>query len=411
MLAILSAFFFGSFLLSAAPNDKLLDLYRELHRHPELSFKEENTAKFLAKELRAIGLEVTTGVGGHGLVGVLRNGKGPVVMYRTDLDALPVMEKTGAPYASESEGVMHACGHDIHMTTWVGVAELLTQKKSQWKGTVVFVGEPAEEKGEGALALINDGLFKRFPKPEYALAMHVSAEVPVGSVSYRPGYVMAYADSVDVTMMGKGGHGASPHLAIDPITLAAKLVLDVQMIPTREVAATDPVVITVGSFHAGTKHSIIPDSAHLQITVRTFSKETRNQVLASIQRKAKAIALGAGAPEPKVEVDGDPTPSLYNDPKLVEKLLPVLKSTLGESKLVVSDPLMVAEDFSQYYLKGNVPSVMLFLGSVSKHRLDKMKKHGGPPTLHSAHYLPDAEETIPVGVNVMSEALLSLLGK
>lgn len=397
---------------SPAVDAGLMSLYQDLHRNPEVSFHEVETAKRLAKELSAAGLTVTEGVGGNGVVGVLANGKGPTVMIRTDLDALPVTEQTGLKYASEKKDVMHACGHDVHMTTWVGVARALVQAKDRWAGTALFVGQPAEEKGEGAKQMLEDGLFRRFPKPDFAVAWHVDPFVPAGSVGYRPGYLMATADSLDITMFGRSGHGAMPHTAINPVVLASKLVIELQGIASQEIVATEPVVVTVGAIHGGTKSNVISDTAALMITVRTFSPKVREQVLESIRRKAKAIALSHNAPEPKIEISKDPTPSLYNDPKLVERLLPVFTKALGEDRLVKVEPLTVAEDFSRYYLDAKVPSAMFLLGSVKKDRLEKIRKAGKqPPSLHSSSYYPDAEETLAVGVSGMTEAVVSLLKK
>jgi amidohydrolase len=383
--------------LAASPT-----LYEELHQAPELSLQETQTAKRLAAELRALGLEVTEGVGGTGVVGVLKNGAGPVGMLRTDTDALPVTEETGLKYASRKKGVMHACGHDAHMAVWVEIAKRMAAEKDKWSGTLLFVGQPAEEKGAGAKAMLADGLFKRFPKPSFALAWHVDPLLTTGSIGYRAGYLMATADSVDITMIGKGGHGALPHAAINPVVLASKVVVELQAIASQEIAATEPVVVTVGAFHGGTKSNVIADKATLEITVRTFTPSVRERVLESIRRKAKAIAAAAGAPEPQLKISEDPTPSLYNDPALVEKLLPVFRKALGEDRVVQVDPAPTAEDFSRYWLIGKVPSAMFRLGTT--------KKGAKAQSLHSSTYYPDVA-ALPVGVSAMTEALQFLLKK
>jgi len=397
--------------------DELVAFYQQLHANPELSFCEQETAKRIAQEWTDIGAEATTGVGGHGVVGLLRNGDGPTVMLRTDLDALPITEQTGLPCAStvtvENEsgvevGVMHACGHDAHMTNVVGVARYLAANKDRWCGTVMLVGQPAEEHGAGAKAMLDDGLFKRFPKPDFALALHVDASLATGIVGYRAGYSMANVDAVDVTVRGRGGHGAKPHTTIDPVVQAAELIMSLQTIVSREVKAIEPAVITVGSIHGGTKHNIIPDQCHLELTVRSYSDEVRKQLLSGIERKAKAVAAGAGAPEPTVEVT-EGTPSLRNDEKLVERIAPVFRRALGDDNVILSDPAMVAEDFSHYGRAG-VPILMFRLGVVDPERLARYKEAGQqPPPLHSSQFYPDIEATLVTGVTAMASATLELL--
>jgi len=384
----------------------LFELYQQLHQSPELSFRETRTAARITAELQKLGVEVSP-IGGTGLVGVLRNGPGPTVMLRTDLDALPLSERTGLPYASLSDGVMHACGHDMHMTTFVGVAGYLAEARKRWSGTLLLVGEPAEELGEGAQKLLTDGLFQRFPRPDYALAVHVEPNLAAGSVGYRAGYLMACADRVKVSMQGRGGHGATPHLTVDPVAQAARLVVDLPSIPSREVSALEPVVITVGMIQGGTKSSIVPDQCELQMTVRTFAPEVRQRVLQAIERKARAIASAVGAPEPVVEVDPQPTPALRNDPQLVKRLLPTLRNTLGEAQVVEVEPAMIAEDFSRYGLAG-VPSAMFLLGATEPGRLRTLQQAGTRPSLHSSSFYPDFEPTLVTGVVAMSESLIAL---
>ncbi|MEK6258397.1 MAG: amidohydrolase [Planctomycetota bacterium] len=397
--------------------EELLVLYKDFHSHPELSFQEERTAAKLAEELKALGIEVTTGVGRRGVVGLLKNGDGPVIMLRTDLDALPVVEATGLPFAStvrakdpkgNDVGVMHACGHDIHITTQIGVARYLATHKDQWRGTVMFVGQPAEEVGGGAEAMLKDGLFTRFPRPKYALALHVSSEMPTGKIGVKAGYILANVDSVDINVKGKGGHGAFPHTTIDPIVQAAHLIVDLQTLVSRENNPFEPAVITVGSIHGGTKHNIIGDSCRLQLTVRSYSPETRERLIEGIKRKAKAAAISAGAPEPTIELS-DWTPATKNDADLVERVAPTFRRVLGDDNVITVEPSMGGEDFSQYGLAG-VPIFMWRLGAVNPARLAEMKKDGKqPPSLHSPFFYPDARETLITGVTSMSAAVIDLM--
>jgi hippurate hydrolase len=396
-------------------------LYKHFHKNPELSLQEEKTAARLAKELKDAGFEVTEGVGGHGVVAVLKNGKGPTVLVRADMDALPIVERTGLPYASkvrtrgptgEEVGVMHACGHDVNMTCLTGTARVLVALKEKWHGTLVFVGQPAEEIGAGARMMVKDGLFKRFPKPDYCLALHCDARYPYGVVNFRDGQMQANVDSVDVTVRGKGGHGAAPHTTIDPVVIAARIVLDLQTIVSRERNPTDPVVVTVGSIHGGTKHNVIPDDVKLQITVRTTNDKTRKQVLEGIERLVKAAAQGAGAPEPTVSVDpGQFTPSLSNDSGLVRKLVPVLRETVGADNVQERPMSMGGEDFSVFVREG-VPGFYYHLGSAPPEAVAEARREGGKPlpTTHSDLYYPVPEPTIKTGVVTMSTLVLHLLG-
>lgn len=401
---------------AAHSSRELLPFYQDLHRNPELSYFEEKTAEKLAAEWKTAGFQVTTKFGGFGVIGILKNGDGPVLLIRTDLDALPVEEKTGIDCASKTKvkmrdatevGVMHACGHDIHITNLVGVARYLASHKEAWRGTVFLIGQPAEEKGQGALKMLKAGLFEKFPKPNYAIALHVSSLLEAGKIGYMVGPSMSSADSIDVTLRGKGGHGAMPQNAIDPIVLGAKFILDLQTLVTREFNPVEPVLITAGSFHCGTKHNIIPDECKIQLTVRSYSEKNRAHLLEGIRRKAKAIAAGANAPEPIIEDAKDGTPSLYNDPKLAERLVPALKAALGDKNVVEVDKLMVSEDFSRYWLEGGVPTFMLHAGSINKSRFEKLKKsEAGLPSLHSGVYYPDAVETLTATqVALISEAL------
>ena len=398
-------------------------LYKEFHKNPELSLQEEKSAARLAKELQALGFEVTTKVGGTGVVALLKNGKGPTILVRTDMDALPVTEQTGVAYASKvtlrdkngrEVGVMHACGHDMHMTCWVGTARTLASMKDQWSGTLMFIAQPAEEIGAGARLMLNDGLFKRFPKPDFCLALHCDSLLEVGHIHYTEGLAMANVDTVDILVKGKGGHGALPNTTIDPIVLAARIILDLQTIVSREVAPNDPAVVTVGSIHGGTKHNIIPNEVKLQLTVRSTKDATRKHILEAIARIAKANAEGARAPEPEITIHLDEfTPALVNDRNLVRKMVPIFKELLGEDKVKERPTMMGGEDFSRYALGGEIPIFMYFLGTISPDRVADSKKEGGKPlpSMHSDSYYPAIEPSIRTGVKTMSLAVLQLNGK
>jgi hippurate hydrolase len=395
----------------------LLGLYRHFHTHPELSLMEKETAARFAAELRAAGLEVTTNVGGYGVVGILKNGTGPTVMVRTDLDALPVTENTGLPFASKVKvkdssgvevGVMHACGHDVHMTSILGATRYLAGHRADWNGTLVVIGQPAEERVLGAKAMLDDGLFTRFPRPDFALALHVDAALEAGKIGCRPGYALANSDSVDITLFGKGGHGAYPHTTVDPIVTAAQLILALQTIVSREIRPTEPAVVTVGSIHAGTKHNIIPDQCKLQLTIRSYSDEVREQTLKAIERKAKGIAFSAGAPEPEIQVT-DGTPALYNDDGLTARVDAMFRANLGAENVTPAEQSMGGEDFSRYGRAG-VKILMFRLGAVDAKRLRGYRELSQPPpSLHSAKFYPDAELVLETGVVSMSLAALELL--
>lgn len=402
---------------TAANRDRLLALYQHLHTHPELSFREVATSAKIADELRAAGAEVTTGVGRLGVVGVMKNGPGKTVLVRSDLDALPVTEATGLPYASKATtkddegnavGVMHACGHDIHMTCLVGVARWLNEHKDRWSGTVVLVGQPAEEKVGGAKEMLADGLYQRFPKPDYALALHVAHDLETGKIGYCSGPAMASSTSVDVVIRGKGGHGAMPHNTVDPVVIAALLVLDLQTIVSREVKPIDPAVVTVGSIHGGTKHNIIPNDVHLQLTLRAFRDEVRDGLIEGIRRRAAALAVAHRAPAPTITVS-DGTPPTINTPALVEKVVPSLRKALGESNVEAVEPTMGAEDFGLFG-QGGVPTFMFRLGTIPPVKVAAAKAAGETlPSLHSALYAPDPVPSIETGVRAMSAAVTGLL--
>jgi amidohydrolase len=396
-------------------------LYQDLHRTPELSFHEEKTAAKLAAQLRALGFEVAEKVGGTGIVGVLRNGKGPTVLLRTELDALPVKEETGLPYASavttkDDSGatvpVAHACGHDVHMTAWIGAATLLVRAKDRWRGTLVMMGQPAEERALGARAMLADGLLTRFPRPDYAVAVHDQPMYAAGQVAHRPGFLMANIDTVEVVIHGKGGHGARPHETVDPVVIAARTVLALQTLVSREIDPTDPAVVTVGSIHGGTKSNIIPDSVALQITVRSYKDQVQKHLLGGIARIAKAEAAAAGAPkEPTVTVSDETAHATWNDPALDARLAAALSRALGRENVVEAIPLMVSEDFSELGRAG-IPAVQLWIGAAEPKALAKARSEGRAlPGLHSSGFAPDREPTIRTGVTALTVSALELLGK
>ena len=412
----------------------LLAIYKDLHTHPELSMHEERSAGIVAKELKLAGCEVTEHVGKYdkpgpscfGVIGVMKNGAGPTVLVRTDLDALPVHEETGVPYAStvttkSDDGkdvpVIHACGHDIHMSTFIGTARALAKSKEKWHGTIIFVGQPAEETVGGARALLQDGLYTRWPKPNYALALHDDAEIETGKIGVTEGYAYANVDSVDVTVRGAGGHGAYPHKTKDPIVLSAEMINAWQTIASRENNPIDPLVITVGSIHGGTKHNIIPDEVKMQLTVRTYKKEVRDKVLAAIDRIAKGCATATGLPPdkmPDVHVRQDEsTAATYNNPELTRRVTAALKTALGSDKIIAKDPTMGAEDFCEYSLPDHsVPAFMFNVGAVDPAKAAESKKTGTPlPSLHSSKFAPVPEPTIRTGIIGMTSAVLDLVKK
>lgn len=411
----------------------LVAKYKMLHAAPELSHHEEKTSAFVASELRALGYTVTEHIGkydrpewvGYGVVGVLKNGDGPTVLVRTDLDALPVEERTGLPYASkvktkndagQATSVMHACGHDIHITSLLGTAKMLAQLKDRWRGTLILLGQPAEETIDGAKAMLNDGLYTRFPKPDYAIALHDNAELEAGKVAYCPGYALASSTSVDVTIRGIGGHGSRPEATKDPIVVAAEVVLALQTIVSRENSPLDPAVVTVGSIHGGTRYNIIPDEVYLQLTVRAYKEEVRQRILASIERITKGVAIAAGIPEERAPVvkvsETEVTPATYNDPDLTERLAGVFEKTLGAQNVVKWHPIMGSEDFGRFGLDHQIPISMFWLGAVDPVRVAESKTAGTPlPSLHSSLFEPLPEPTLRTGVKAMTSAVLELMRK
>lgn len=386
----------------------LEELYQFLHANPELSFQEQKTASLLAEEARTSGFEVTENIGKTGLVAVMRNGPGPVLMIRTDMDALPVTEDTGLTFASrvtakntagEKVGVMHACGHDTHMTAWVGTLRRMAKRKTEWSGTLIMIAQPAEELGQGARLMIGDGLFDRFPKPDVALAFHNSATLPAGTIGITEGYALANVDSVDITVKGKGGHGAAPHETLDPIVLGSKIVLALQTLVSREINPLDPAVVTVGKFEAGTKRNIIPDEALLQLTVRSYKPEVRKKLLDGISRisRGEAAASGAyGKMMPEVRITKETTPSTYNDPELARRFKELIQEKQSEIKVVEADPVMLGEDFGRYRLSSpNTKSLIFWVGGVPKETWEKHVVDGESiPSLHSPKWAPDYRSVI-----------------
>lgn len=409
----------------AADLPALVTLYQDLHANPELSFQEVETARKLAIRARTLGFEVTEGVGKTGVVAVMRNGAGPTVMLRADMDGLPVIEQTGLPYASKvravapngtETGVMHACGHDTHMTAWIGTARLLANRRAEWSGTLVMILQPAEEIGQGAKAMLDDGLYSRFPKPDFVLAFHDAAQFPAGQIGYSKGFALANVDTVDVVVPGVGGHGAYPHTTKDPIVIASSIVMRLQTLVSRELNPNDPAVVTVGSFQAGAKHNIIPDEARLQLTVRSYEDKTRQHLLDGIARIAKGEAIAAGMPEskmPKVTVQAPYTPATYNTPEFTETVMAGLKPRF-EGRLFETPAVMGGEDFSQYYRadKANVESLIFWVGGVAKDQWDRAQKGEIQlPSLHSPFWAPDAPVVIATATEALTAATLKLMAK
>jgi amidohydrolase len=404
---------------------ELVSIYRDLHANPELGFQETRSAGLLAAEVKKLGFEVTTGVGKTGIVAVMKNGPGPVLMLRTDMDALPVTEQTGLPYASKAKastsegaetGVMHACGHDTHMTAWIGAARRLAAMKQSWSGTLVMIGQPAEELGTGAKAMLDDGLFKRFPKPDVAIAFHDNASLPAGTIGYVDGPASANVDSVDIIVKGVGGHGAYPHRARDPIVLGSRIVTALQTLVAREVDPLESGVVTVGSFIGGTKHNIIPDEVKLQLTVRSHTVEVRKILLDGIARIAKGEAIAAGMPEdrmPVVTVLNERTPAVVNTQPLTGRLAGAFATRFGAGRVVKLKPQMGGEDFSYYSLADkNIQSLMFGVGAVPQTKWDAAKGDMTKlPSLHSPIWAPDPEITISIAVEAMTTAALTVLAR
>ncbi len=409
--------------LTTSQYERLEALYLYLHRNPELSFKEERTAARLADELSALGFEVTEHFGGTGVVAVLANGAGPTVLIRADMDALPVKEQTGLEYASTVVGtsvdgqekpVMHACGHDVHMTVLIGTASKLVELRAQWQGTLIMIAQPAEERGAGASAMLAAGLFTKFPRPDFNLALHVSAGLPAGKVAYVAGPALANVDSIDITVHGVGGHGAYPHRVRDPIVLSAQIITAMQTIVSRELSPLAPAVLSVGSIHGGLKHNVIPDVVKLQLTLRSYTSEVRLQMIEAVKRITKNLALAAGMPAdkmPEVAVKDEYTPVAFNDPDLTNRIAKVFGAEIGPDNVIETSPVMGGEDFGRYGQEiPKIPSLIFWLGAVDRKQYAASQNGGKPlPSLHSAYFAPEYEPTIRTGVGVMTAAGLELL--
>lgn len=412
----------------------LVAVYKMLHANPELSHYEEKTSAFVAKELRTLGYSVTERIGkydqpewvGYGVAAVLKNGEGPVVLVRADMDALPVEEKTGLPYASkvrakndvgQEVGVMHACGHDVHITTLLGTARMLMQLRDRWRGTLVLIGQPAEETIDGAKAMINDGLYSKVPRPDYAIALHDHGEIEAGKIGYTSGFALASSTSVDITVRGVGGHGSTPQVAKDPIVVAAQIVTALQTIVSRETSPLDPAVVTVGTIHGGTKRNIIPEEVKLQLTVRAYKEAVREKLIASIERIAQGTAIAAGIPAelaPIVKVsETEITPATYNDPALTERLTSAFAKALGVENVVQWPQIMGSEDFGRFGLEGHqIPTVLFWVGAADPAKIAESKRTGKLlPGAHSPLFAPLPEPTIRTGVKAMTSAVLELMKK
>jgi amidohydrolase len=420
-------------------DENLVALYKQLHETPELSFKEAQTSALLANELKTLGFTVTenvgdawvkdksmkdhgevrAGVGGYGVVGVFENGPGPVILIRTDTDALPVPENTGLAFASKvmsetwtgvESNVMHACAHDIHMTVWVGTARRLIAEKDKWKGTLVMIAQPAEEIGLGAQAMLAEGLYTKFPKPDYNVALHVSAGAPAGTIAYSSGFALANVDSVDIKVKGVGGHGAYPHTTVDPVLVASHIVVALQSLVSRNTNPLDSAVVTVGSIKAGAKHNIIPDEVELLITVRSYEDKTRQMLLDGIKRIAEGQAAAFGAPAPEITVESDFTPATYNDPDLTTRAMAAISAELGAANVRAVPPVMGGEDFGQFARTDEkIPGVIFWLGAVSADKYAASQTDGMPlPSLHSPLFAPDYDPAIATGVDAMTAAVIDL---
>ncbi len=395
----------------------LQKLYQDIHRNPELAFQEVQTAAKLAARLKALGYEVTTGVGRTGIVGLLRNGAGPMVMLRTELDALPVAEKTGVAFASTvmtknlagaTVPVMHACGHDLHMTAWSGTAKWMIDHRQQWHGTLMLVGQPAEEVNGGAEAMLKDGLFTRFPKPDYVIGVHDDDSMPAGTIGFHAGPFRAISISPTLTMYGRGGHGAMPYNTIDPVVMAARTVMSLQTIVSRENNPMDPVVLTIGSIHGGTQANVIPDEVTLGLNIRTYSDETQKRVLAAVMRIAKAEAAGAGATREPTITMPESGHVVVNDPALTSRVAAALQKAMGTQQVVEMPAKMTSEDFAEYGRAG-VPALLLHIGAVNPAKLAEARRTGVPvPAPHSPEWLPDLEPTLKAAIRAETVALLDL---
>lgn len=410
----------------AADYPALDAFYKDLHLHPELSLMEEKTSAKVAAELRAAGFEVTEKFGGYGVVAVLKNGAGPTLLIRSDLDGLPVQEETGLPYASKAVvkdltgrevPAMQACGHDIHMSCLVGTARSLAGLRDRWSGTLILIGQAAEERGIGARAMLTEGLYRKFPKPDFAIALHDSATLPTGSIGTVEGYIMANVDTAEITVRGIGGHGAYPHATKDPVVLAARIVVALQTIVSRETRPVEPAVVTVGSIHGGTKSNVIPDEVKLQLTLRSYSPNVRAHTIEAIKRICRGEAIAAGMPDDRMPivtvVEDEFTPATFNDPALTRRVRGAIVDWLGADAVKTIDPEMGGEDFSQFGLTTDKIPICLFrLGAVAPEKVEESQRTGVPlPSLHSSKFAPVPEPTIKTGITAMTATALTLLAK
>lgn len=397
----------------------LLEFYKERHMNPEISLREENTSKVLASELRKVGFEVTENVGGYGIVGMLKNGKGPTILYRTDMDALPMAERTELAYASKQTtqlngnevGTMHSCGHDMHMTTWLGTARYMAANRSEWKGTLMLIGQPAEEIGAGARAMLQDGLYERFAVPDYGIGLHCNPTLKAGKIGVASGYTMANTEMIDIEVYGVGAHGASPHMSIDPVVISSMIVMDLQTIVSRNVKPIDDAVVTVGAIQGGSVGNIIPDQVTLKLTVRTFKEEVRQLIHKRIKEICNGIAMAAGLPEdkwPTVKIPEKFTLANYNDPELTASIVKTAGSVIGNENVVNTEPQLVGEDFSGYgNTSHDVPTVLFWLGTVTQEKID----NNDLPGLHSPYYFPQPEESLKTGITVTTNVLKDLFNQ
>jgi amidohydrolase len=400
---------------------RYLEVYRGIHAHPELAFQEQQTSILVARELKRSGYTVTSGVGGFGVVGVLKNGPGRTVLVRGDMDALPIAEETGLPYASkvrakdetgQAVSVMHACGHDLHVTNLLATAAFLVEQRAAWSGTLVVIAQPAEEQGEGARRMIDAGLFERFPRPDIAVAMHVDPDVTSGHVGIVSGWAAANSDAVDVTLYGRGGHGSRPQETVDPIVLAAQYITALQTLVSRRNDPQQPAVVTVGSIHGGTKRNVIPDSVSLLMTVRSYSDETRTRLLDGIAQLARDMSTAFGSPKPPdVKIKAAYTPAVYNDPNLAAEATRVFQSLLGPRGVEPGRVPMTAEDFGRYGRQLEIPSLLIRLGATPEAQAQASKKPGAAatPGLHTSRFVPDAPQALRTGVRAFAALIAALL--
>lgn len=409
----------------AADMPSLIAIYREFHANPELSFEEVKSSARLAAEAKKLGFEVTTNVGGHGVVAVMRNGPGPTLLIRTDMDALPVAEQTGLSFASKVKavgaggvetGVMHACGHDTHMTAWIETARRMAAMKSGWSGTLIMIGQPAEERVAGAKKMLEDGLFTRFPKPDTVIAFHDLSSLPAGVIGYTDGPALANVDGIDIKVRGVGGHGAVPQLTRDPIVLAARIVTSFQTLVSREINPFDTAVVTVGSFHAGSKRNIISNEANLQLTVRTYTPEVRAHLLEGISRIARGEAIAAGLPDdlmPVVTNDGESADATFNTHDLTMRMAKVFTDRFGADRVKAIQASTASEDFGVFYLTDkSIQSLIFWVGGVPQAKWDEVKGDISKlPSLHSPFWAPDAEKVIATASEAMTAAALDILAK